>query len=181
MKKSAVPVHFADLSDPSFQEVVARVMLLLAQAEGALSGLQVLLGSERSGIDAILRDGERAAVLSVLSAADAAPSAVLPLGATFSTAALRTRLERRETLLSLADRAECVAVRFADSARVTTRAVKSSVSDAYELLKPVAQYDAEVASRLAPAVDFYATVVRRTKSTPPPAKPNAPVDDPVVG
>lgn len=181
MKKTTTPVHFADLSDASFQEVTSRVQRLLEQAEGALAGLQVLLTSERAGINAVLRDGEREAVLAVLSAADAAPDAVLPLGPAFSPEALRTRLERRETLLALAERADRVALRFADSARVTTRAVKSSVSDAYELLKPVTQYDPEVASRLAPAVDFYATVVRRTKPAAEPAKPAAPVDDPVVG
>jgi hypothetical protein len=179
MKKPVVPVHFADLSDVSFEEATARIALALSQAEAALAGLQVLTAGDRGGIDTIFRDGEREAVLAVIAAAEAAPAAVAPLREAFSPDRLRAQIERRAALLSLADRADRVALRFADSARVTTRAVKSAVSDAYELLKPVAQYDAEVASRLAPAVDFYAAIVRRPKAAADATKADAPVTEPV--
>ena len=173
MKNPTVRVHFADLSDETFQKVTAGILLALTQAESALAGLQVLVASDRGGIDTVLRDGERESILAVLSAAEAAPSAVAPLGDGFVPDHLRTRLQRRDTLVALADRAERVALRFADSARVNTRAVKSAVSDAYELLKPVAQYDAEVASCLAPAIDFNASFGRRSKPAAEPAKPEA--------
>ena len=178
MKKSVPATHFADLSDTSFAEVTARIQSALSQAESALTGLQVLTASDRGGIDTVLRDGEREAIVAVLSTARAAPAAVAPLGDAFSPDRLRTQLERRAALIALADRADAVARRFADSARVTTRAVKSSVSDAYELLKPVTQYDPEVASRLAPAIDFYAAVVRRPKPAAEAPSPVAPLVPP---
>ncbi len=167
MKKSIVPVYFADLSDASFEEATARITDALSQAEGALTGLQVLVTSERGSIDTVIRDGEREAIIAVLAASEAAPTVVVPLGDRFSPARLRTLLDRRDALLALAARAEAVALRFADSARVTARTVKSATSDAYELLKPVTQYDPEVASRLAPAIDFYASISRRSKPVTP--------------
>ena len=147
----------------------AKAAALIQQARALLPGLFLLTDEDRRHSDGRLRDGEDKALLAVLDVADARPESFKVLAdkdsgrdpKTFETALLRERLERRAALADLAAELAPFAQELGDTLLVLGSFARMPTLAAYGIAKPLAQYDAEVRTKLAPALSFYGNLAQR--------------------
>ena len=148
---------------------VAEAKGYVGKMRALVPGLFLLPDDERRHSDGRLRDGEEAALHSVLDVADAHPESFQVLAAkdggrdpkVFETQLLRERLERRALLAELAAELEPFALELADTLLVLGSLARQPTLAAYGIAKPLAEHDAEARSKLAKALSFYGGLAER--------------------
>jgi hypothetical protein len=168
---------------PDLAKRAGQVAALLAQAEALLPGLLRYTKETRKRSNGKLRNGETAALLAVLAAADKYPQYFSSLAAkdhgtddtVFESAPAREALGRIEALAPAAEALERLAGRLGDSALRLGEKGRGVALAAYEIAKANAKNDEALAGEIAPAADYYQGVVRpkNAKAVPTPAQPAA--------
>ena len=152
---------------------VNKVEALLAEIRAQLPGLVTMTEEERRHCDGRLRDGESDAFAAVLATADADPQYFESLAdkdggvdpETFETDFLRDRLARRETLAGVASAVGAMQTQLSDTVLWLGGEVRPVLLVAYRIAKSISTTDAKVRARLAPAIDFFAKIARRSAAT----------------
>ena len=144
-----------------------------AEIDALLPGLVTMTDDDRRHSDGKLRDGEADALASVLDVADRYPQYFTVLAdkdggvdpRTFETALLRDHIARRKIFAALADTADALATPLTDTVLTLGEQVRPVLLAAYQIAKPIAGADDKVRSALAPALDFYGRIGRRSAET----------------
>lgn len=152
---------------------VAQLLGELGKAESALDGLVRLTRQERVDSPGKFRNGEADALGSVLDAAVAKPALFESLAdkdfgsdaSTFEIGALRDRLQRIDKLAPVADKLEELSTLISDTVMQLTAETKPVMQEAYGIAKSVAKTDGELRATIAPAIDFYKEIARRSAET----------------
>jgi hypothetical protein len=152
---------------------VAQLLRELSKAKSALEGLVRLTSEERRDSPGKFRKGEADALLSVLDAAEAKPALFESLAdrdfgadpSAFEIGVLRDRLQRVDKLAPVADELEKFSTLVSDTVMQITAETKPVMQEAYGIAKSVAKTDDKLRATIAPAIDYYKAIARRSAET----------------
>lgn len=161
-------------SSPDSEATVAREVLdRLQQIEALLEGLELaqLTAEERVSSNGRLRDGEEAALETLLDAMDAFPGPFAVLAdkdrgddaAALETGPTRQSLARRQALAPVAASLARLTRRVEDDLLVQGERVREVTAPAYAILKANAAVDPKLRKQAAKTFDFYAKLARSKK------------------
>src|SRR5262245_10672911 len=161
----------ANLSLQDLKDRVKRAATNLDAIEGLIPCTSMTDDERRSA--ARFRHGEAKILKCVLDVADHAPAPFAVLAdkdggedpKTFETDHLRDTLHRAAILDALATDLEDLARDVRDTQLALGRRARGVVLAAYEIAKVLAKHDEVIRTKLAPAIDFYASPARQGAKT----------------
>ncbi len=152
----------------------ARALELIAEIEGLLPGLVLFTVDDRSHSDGRIRnEGEAVALRAVLATIEHDPAAFRVLAdkdngrdpKKLESDLLRARLERRSVLATVTDKVAPLAQKLEDTVLAQGELCKPVLSAAYQIAKPLADYDATIRTKLQPALDYYSGMGRKAAAS----------------
>ena len=176
MPNSNAKESIQNLSREAFLKKIHRIETLVNDLNQELEGFIALPDEDRKYSEGRFRENESEVLRQMLAIADIRPQLFAPLADKdegldphhFETKLLRDRLERRDAVADVAERLEPSLRKLRDTALYLGELTKPVLLAAYRLIKPVAEHDTELRTKLAPVINFYASAQlrRKTKNEP---------------
>ncbi len=165
-QESVFSMPIADL-----ERNIAKAEALLVQAQALLPGLRKLTEEDRRHTTGRFRNGESAMLERVLDAIRAQPAYFSSLATQDAGAdagkleveRIADRLARRELLARLQGQFAALEQPLSDSVLHLGEQTRGVLLAAYRIARTVARTDTKLRDQIAPVIDFYGSMVRRTK------------------